>query len=300
VSYFGPDGSKQVFHFFPEHVLTPVENNGSAYPPIRVSHKKKDMKPRFSNVFRNSERYVDGNEPTKHTLLPPPVERPNNNKVPLIGAGTDQLGLVSNIIQTSTQKGERIDMNVFAPDQVGVRFQYLNKEQIYKLVVDDKEIIIKGDYGPQGEVGPQGPKGERGPRGFQGFQGPPGPQGERGEKGDRGERGFPGGPTGPMGPVGMRGERGPPGIPLRGPKGDPGEMGPPGPPGKSFVFVSDGQLAETDREVEVGHLRTQTLVVQDTDISHLLNNLQTYIQGLEQRIVGLEDFLSKNFEKKMI
>lgn len=299
VSYFGPDGSKQVFHFFPEHFITPVVDMETSYPSIRVSSKRRDDKPRFSNIIRSSERHVDVNDSSKHSIAPSSSDRSNKTtKMPLIGAGSTQQELFSNIIQTSTQKGERIDMNVFAPDQVGVRFQYLNKEQIYKLVVDDKEIIIKGDCGPQGEIGPQGPRGERGARGFQGFPGPTGPDGPQGEKGDRGERGFPGGPTGPAGPIGLRGERGPPGIPLRGPKGDPGEMGHTGPAGKSFVFVSDGSVVEKDREVEVSYLRTDTLMVQDKNISHLLNDLQHYIQGLEKRLLSLEDFISNNFEKK--
>lgn len=290
VSYFGPDGSKQVFHFFPEHFLDPNPVETGSYPSIRVASKKKDDKPRFSHIIRSSGRHLDVNDPTKHSIAPP--NRTNKpTKIPLIGS--DQQGLFSNIIQTSTQKGERIDMNVFAPDQVGVRFQYLNKEQIYKLVVDDKEIIIKGDYGPQGEPGPQGPRGERGMRGFQGFQGPTGPEGPQGEKGEKGDRGFPGGPTGPVGPMGLRGERGPPGIPLRGPKGDPGGMGHTGPAGKSFIYVSDGQVVEKDREVEVSHLRTGSLFIQDKNISHLLNDLQHYIQGLEKRVVELENFISE-------
>lgn len=296
VSYFGSDGSKKVFHFFPEHLIT-VMDSELTIPPIRVSHKKNDGKPRLTNIIRNSEKHVDVNDSSKNIIIPS-SERPNNKlaRMPLIGAGYGQD--FSNIIQTSSRKGERIDMNVFAPDQVGVRFQYLNKEQIYKLVVDDKEIIIKGDCGPQGDTGPQGIRGERGVRGFQGFQGPIGPDGPQGEKGERGERGFPGGPTGPMGPVGMRGERGPPGIPLRGPKGDPGEMGHTGPEGKNFVFVADGSIVDKDREVNVSSLRTNTLILQDKNISSLLNDLQHYIQGLEKRILGLEDFISKNFEKK--
>lgn len=299
VSYFGSDGSKQVFHFFPEHFLDPNPIETGSYPSIRVVSKKKDDKPRFSNIIRSSERHIDVSHSSKHEIITPSSSLSDRSKkstkIPLIGSGSTQQELFSSIIQTSTQKGERIDMNVFAPDQVGVRFQYLNKEQIYKLVVDDKEIIIKGDCGPQGEPGPQGPRGERGMRGFQGFQGPTGPDGPQGVKGDKGDRGFPGGPTGPEGPMGLRGERGPPGIPLRGPKGDPGEMGHTGPAGTSFIYVSDGQIVEKDREVQVSHLRTDSLFIQDKNISHLLNNLQHYIQGLEKRIVEMENFI---FEKK--
>lgn len=299
VSYFGPDGTKQVFHFFPEHYITPTLHETTGLPPIRVASKKTTAeKPRLANIIRNySDKYVEHNDASKHAPVADPPAAPNNTKMPLIGAESAQQEFFSNIIQTRTQKGERIDMNVFAPDQVGVRFQYLSKEQIYKLVVDDKEIIIKGDYGPQKDTGPKGDRGDRGPRGFQGFLGPTGSVGPTGSIGERGPRGCPGGPTGPIGPIGVRGERGPPGLPLRGPKGDPGDMGHTGPAGTSFIFLSDGtNLVDRGREISVEWLRADKLVLQDKDVGRLFNDLQHYVRALESRLAALEEeiILKKN------
>lgn len=215
------------------------------------------------------------------------------NKMPVIGSRSGHNPeFFSNIIRTSTQKGEKMNMAVFAPEPARPTFHFLNKEQIYKLYLDDKEIIIKGDYGPQGETGPPGLQGEKGDSGIQGKIGPTGSTGSQGVQGDRGERGFPGGPTGPIGPMGVRGERGPPGIPLRGPQGHPGEMGHTGPAGKSFIYVLDGgSVVEKEGELNVSFLRADTLFLQ-----HI--NVQDYIRSLETRISILEEFIFQNFEKK--
>lgn len=276
-----------LFHFFPEHNIEPMNVRN---PSIKLSTNK----PRLSNIIRNyTEKYVDMNDASKISPSNPINYKLNENeKTPLIGSGQDQQKMFSNIIHTRTQKGERIDMNVFAPDQVGVRFQYLNKEQIYKLVVDDKEIIIKGDYGPPGCTGPEGRPGPPGRAGYKGNDGPTGCTGPLGVKGDKGDRGFPGGPTGPIGPPGLMGMRGPPGISLRGPKGDPGQDGHTGPAGKSYIFVShDGQIEDRTGEVNVSYLRADTLFLQDKNLSQLLNDLQHYIRSLETRIRNLEEFI---------
>ena len=274
-----------LFHFFPENNIEPMTVRN---PSIKLSSNK----PRLSNIIRNyTEKYVDMNDATKIYPSNPINHKLNENeKTPLIGSGQDQKKMFSNIIHTRTQKGERIDMNVFAPDQVGVRFQYLNKEQIYKLVVDDKEIIIKGDYGPPGCTGPDGKMGPPGRAGYKGNDGPSGCTGPQGVKGDKGDRGFHGGPTGPIGPPGLMGMRGPPGISLRGPKGDPGQDGHTGPAGTSYIFVSrDGKLDDRTSEVSVSYLKTDTLFLQDKNLSILLNDLQHYIRKLETRISDLEE-----------
>lgn len=287
-------GAQKLFQFSPEHMIDPM-NYETYHQPIRVSTRKKEEKPKddFSKIVKNySEKYTDTNDVSKPKI---PTDRSYKadtcTKMPLIGVGSAQQDFFSNIIHTNTQKGEKIGADVFAPDPVGVRFHFLNKEQIYKLVVDDREIIIKGDYGPQGETGPRGLCGEKGDPGPQGPQGPTGVLGPRGYKGDRGERGFPGGPTGPQGQMGLRGERGPPGIPLRGPRGDPGEMGHTGPAGKNFVFVLDGGVIEKDKEIEVSSLRVDDIILQNKNLLEIINDLQTRIQNLE-------GFIFQNFDKK--
>lgn len=227
-----------------------------------------------------------------------------SSSFPTIGRQTAQQHLFNNIIKTRSDKAGKNDSNPYAPPSKdgGVQFQYLNKEQIYKLSVDDQELIIKGDQGPRGEKGDPGPRGERGPRGVPGDVGPPGPPGPKGDRGERGLRGDPGGPTGPIGPQGLRGERGPPGIPIRGPKGDPGEPGPMGPqgekgevgpqgdrgprgaPGKLIIVrAEDNKTIDDDVNIN-GKLTVNKLSIDDMDVGETIQLLFREIQALREKL----------------
>lgn len=227
-----------------------------------------------------------------------------SSSFPTIGRQTAQQHLFNNIIKTRSNKAEKNDSSspYASSKDGGVKFQYLNKEQIYKLSVDDQELLIKGDQGPRGEKGDPGPMGERGPRGVPGDTGPAGPPGPRGERGERGLRGDPGGPTGPMGPQGLRGERGPPGIPIRGPKGDQGEPGPMGPqgeagltgpqgergprgaPGKLVIVRADDNKTIDDDVIINGRLNVNKLSIDDMDVAETIQSLFREIQTLREKL----------------
>lgn len=222
---------------------------------------------------------------------------------PVIGAQTAQQQNFSHIIRTRSERGEKVDMSQYKPQSDAVQFKYLNKEQVYKIAVDEKELIIKGDEGQKGDRGEIGPPGERGPRGLKGEPGPTGPQGIQGEKGDKGLRGDPGGPTGPPGPVGLRGERGPPGIPIRGPKGDPGDPGPTGPCGESgppglkgdrgprghpgkLIMIRENPIDKcVDDNIEInGDLKVKRIFLQELNLLELVENLQNEIKELKEKL----------------
>lgn len=280
VNYSGPDGTRNhFFELFPEYMLT--SDIEKKYPPIKVSPSKKEN----DFLIRNyNEKYVDINDVSKYQIVSA-YERTSkvDSKMPLIGAESTQQEFFSNIIQTCTQKGEKIDMSVFAPNYDRVKFHFLTKEQVLKLMMENQEIIIKGDYGPKGETGPIGLRGEKGDQGLRGFCGPTGPTGMDGQRGDRGPRGYPGGPTGPMGPIGFRGERGPPGVSIRGPRGDRGATGP---AGQNYIFVSN---ADKMNEMEISLLKVDTLILQGNNILKVIYDLQTKIQELETRLEKFEN-----------
>lgn len=228
-----------------------------------------------------------------------------SNMFPTIGAQTTQQQQFSHIIKTRSERGEKVDMTQFAPPPSdSVQFKYLNKEQVYKLALDEKELIIKGDQGTKGDRGEAGPPGERGPRGLKGDIGPTGPQGPQGEKGERGLRGDPGGPTGPIGPVGLRGERGPPGIPIRGPKGDQGDPGPTGPcgeqgpagqkgdrgprghPGKLIMIRENPVDKCVDDSIEInGDLKAKRILIGEENVGEIILQLKKEIQELREKLL---------------
>lgn len=284
-SYFGPDGSRKTFIFLPENYIKP-ENDDVIKPRIAPYKSPATQQEQFANIIRTRAIRDREEEETPLYKAPSASERAFKPmmKMPVIGVESTQQEYFSNIIKTRTEKGEKLDMNYFAPDQVGVKFQYLNKEQIYKLVVDDKEIIIKGDHGERGDTGPQGPEGERGPRGFQGFLGPTGPFGPTGEQGIQGEKGDPGGPTGPIGPIGLRGERGPPGVPLRGPKGDPGDIGPTGPVGQRLFLVNNGSAVDEDVVIS-GILKAHRIEwAENENLEETIETLRSTVEELQSRL----------------
>lgn len=257
---FTRNGTKHFFEIYPEYVLTPKFVD-KTHPPIQTassSSKQDDI------VFNRNyyEKYRDENDVSKYKLDTDRSYKNMESKRPVIGAESTQQEFFSNIIHTRTQKGENIDMNVFAPNPDRSQFHFLSKEQALKLMLEDQEIIIKGDYGPKGDTGPVGLRGEKGEPGLRGLCGPTGPEGKQGDKGDRGERGFPGGPTGPMGPIGFRGERGPPGQDL---------------------------LLDKTSELEISLLKTQTLIVQEKNLFQLFHDLQEKIHHLESRLKILEN-----------
>lgn len=251
-------GTKHFFELYPEYVLTPkfIEKT---HPPIQTAPFPKKDESLFSRNYY--EKYVNDNDVSKHKLDTDRSYKTMESKMPVIGAESTQQEFFSNIIQTRTQKGENIDMNVFAPNPDRLQFHFLGKEQLLKLMLENQEIIIKGDYGPTGDTGAIGLQGDTGPIGLQGLCGSTGPEGQQGKKGDRGERGFPGGPTGPMGPIGFRGER--------------------GPPGKDLIL-------DKESEIEVSLIKTETLLVQDNNLLQLFRDLQEKIQNLETRLEKLE------------
>ena len=111
---------------------------------------------------------------------------------PVIGRQTAQQGTFSKIIQTRAKRGEKVDMTsqFQSPSfrEKELEFKYLNKDQVYKLIVDNRELIIRGDHGlpgepgEKGDPGPVGPIGPVGPAGEKGEPGEPGEPGEKGEK----------------------------------------------------------------------------------------------------------------------
>jgi hypothetical protein len=204
------------------------------------------------------------------------------SKFPVIGAQTAQQHHFSNIIKTRTDRGENVNMSDLTRRD-NVQFQYLNKDQIYKLVTDDQELVIKGDKGEQGDIGPTGEKGDTGNKGDMGFTGPTGFIGDIGPTGQRGLRGEMGGPTGPIGPIGLRGDRGPPGIPIRGPKGDQGDQGPPGEPGKIMLVKEFDQPITESIELD-GTLSVKRLFVNNQDISLTLQQLINEIAELKDQL----------------
>lgn len=233
------DNNKHLFDLNPEYVLTPkfVEKIN---PPIQTP----------------SSTYSQWDVPFQRNYNHLP--RIGQNYKPVIGAESTQRQFFSNIIHTRPQKGEKLDISIVTPSPERTKFHFLSKEQALKLMLDNQEIIIKGDYGPTGERGPEGLCGEKGEQGIQGLCGPTGPVGRQGEKGDRGERGYPGGPTGPMGPIGFRGERGP-------------------------CFL------DKMSEIEVALVKTGSLIVQDKNLIPLIHELQDKIRDLESRLENLEN-----------
>lgn len=203
----------------------------------------------------------------------------NNQAFPVIGLQTAQKSQFSHIIRTRAKRGEKVDMSYHQDPnkkEKEVEVKQLNKDQIYKLIMDNRELIVRGDHGERGEKGDQGPEGPEGPVGPIGPEGPMGPEGPIGPTGPRGEKGDPGGPTGPIGPKGAKGDRGPAGLPIRGPKGDPGDVGPTGPAGQ-VVLVQEG-----DDKILNGNIDIKgRLVVDGVDILSV-------IQSLQQRITELE------------
>lgn len=141
-----------------------------------------------------------------------------------------------------------------------------NKEQIVKIVLEDKSIqptnkvpptIVERVIIEQGKQGDQGPEGKEGKEGAVGPIGPMGPQGEPGIKGDKGEPGKNGkdgkegkrGPKGEKGDRGDRGERGERGLPgEKGPMGPAGPQGPPGPQGKMGFQGERGPKGEKGQD----------------------------------------------------
>lgn len=218
----------------------------------------------------------------------------NKNKMfPTIGAQTSQHQAFNHVIKTRARRGEKVDMIHSNPDkpvdEKTFEFKTLQKQDVYRLLMDNKELLVRGGAGPtgpQGEAGPTGPCGEPGPIGP---AGPPGEKGEPGERGERGERGDPGGPVGPMGPKGPKGDRGPPGIPIRGPKGDQGDIGPTGPTGSVVLSLSDLQDGETlviPRDVSVGRLFFSG---QAQDVASTIRSLLEEVDRLRIRIDALEN-----------
>lgn len=234
------DNNKHLFDLNPEYVLTPkfVEK---VNPPIQTPS---------SSIYSPMDVPFARN----YNHLP----KTGENYRPIIGAESTQRQFFSNIIHTRPQKEEKMDISLLIPTPERTKFHFLSKEQALKLMLDKKEIIIKGDYGPTGERGPEGLCGEKGEQGIQGLCGPTGPAGRKGKKGDRGERGYPGGPTGPMGPIGFRGERGP-------------------------CFL------DKTSEIEVALVKTDTLLVQDKNLLSLIHELQDKIRHLESRLENLEN-----------
>jgi hypothetical protein len=232
------DNNKHLFDLHPEYVLTPKFVD-KVNPPIQTQNTSTSFQ--GDVIFQRNYS-----------------KRTGENYIPVIGAESTQRQFFSNIIHTRPQKGEKMDISLVTPLPERTKFHFLSKEQALKLMLDNQEIIIKGDYGPTGERGPEGLCGEKGEQGIQGFCGPTGPEGRQGEKGDRGERGYPGGPTGPMGPIGFRGERGP-------------------------CFL------DKTSEMEVALVKTDMLIVQDKNLISLIHELQDKIRHLESRLENLEN-----------
>jgi len=197
-----------------------------------------------------------------------------SQRFPVIGLQTAQKSQFSHIIKTRVKRGEKIDVSSLPdPNRKEKEYTYkeLNKGDIYRLIMDNRELVVKGDRGLQGEKGDPGPEGPTGPNGPPGEEGPPGQEGPPGPTGPRGEKGDPGGPTGPIGPKGPKGDRGPAGLPIRGPKGDPGQV--------ILVQQKDGGV------IEEGVIELKgKLLIQDQDVMELLTALQNRITELESRI----------------
>jgi hypothetical protein len=201
-----------------------------------------------------------------------------NQNFPVIGIQTAQKSQFSHIIKTKVKRGEKIDVSALPdPNRKEKEYIYkqLNKDDIYKLIVDNKELIVRGGVGPKGEKGDIGPEGIQGREGPIGPVGPPGPVGPIGEKGDKGDKGDPGGPTGPIGPKGERGERGPQGLPIRGPKGDPGQV--------ILVQQKEGGIID-EGVVEFNGV----LFVKGRDILEAITSLEWKIHKLESELRSLK------------
>jgi len=219
---------------------------------------------------------------------------------PVIGRQTAQQNRFNTIIKTKPRHGMKIDMDQFQPNngERKVNVHYLASEEIYRISLHDRELIVRGDLGPPGEQGEKGDPGPIGPRGYFGPPGEEGPPGPTGPSGPIGPTGDPGGPMGPIGPKGPRGERGPPGVPIRGPKGEQGEAGPAGPPGSpgpagppgpagAMVLVHDADSVETETNIQVkGDITASRFLVRDTqqDLVALVLSLQSEIEALKSRL----------------
>lgn len=219
---------------------------------------------------------------------------------PTIGLQTAQQQNFSHIIKTQSKRGEKVDLTQFtSPNQkpeYKTDFKALGQDQLYRLAMEDKELIIKGAKGDPGESGQQGEQGEPGPPGPQGPPGPPGPEGKEGPPGPPGPPGERGGPPGPIGPRGVKGDRGPPGIPIRGPKGDQGDTGPTGPPG-TVVFVSNGETLDIEEKVVVrGDLYANRIFLsgqEEEDVSSTISALQEQVRILMSKIDNVEWYIGR-------
>jgi len=219
---------------------------------------------------------------------------------PSIGRQTAQQNRFNTIIRTKPKKGMKIDMDQFQADngERKVNMHYLSSEEIYRISLHDRELVVRGDLGPPGERGETGDPGPIGPRGYLGPPGEAGPPGPLGPTGPKGDTGDPGGPMGPMGPKGPRGERGPAGVPIRGPKGEDGAVGPAGPagpagppgpvgPAGSLVLTREGDSVDAPSGIEFrGDLTAKRFLVADgnQDLLALLQSLQAEVETLKSRL----------------